>query len=59
MLQLSLDGKRLYVSSSLYSPWDKQVYPKMAEEVKIHNVQFFFKSLLAFKPFLSTSTLSE
>lgn len=32
MLQLSLDGKRLYVSSSLYSPWDKQVYPKMAEE---------------------------
>lgn len=25
MLQLSLDGKRLYVSSSLFSPWDKQV----------------------------------
>lgn len=25
MLQLSLDGKRIYVSSSLYSPWDKQV----------------------------------
>lgn len=25
MLQLSLDGKRLYVTSSLYSPWDKQV----------------------------------
>jgi len=25
MMQLSLDGKRLYVSSSLYSPWDKQV----------------------------------
>lgn len=33
MLQLSLDGKRLYVSSSLYSPWDKQFYPKMAEQV--------------------------
>ena len=32
MLQLSLDGKRLYVSSSLYSPWDKQIYPKMTEE---------------------------
>ncbi|XP_072947344.1 methanethiol oxidase [Epargyreus clarus] len=32
MLQLSLDGKRLYVSSSLYSPWDKQFYPKIAEE---------------------------
>lgn len=28
MLQLSLDGKRLYVSSSLYSAWDKQFYPK-------------------------------
>lgn len=28
MLQLSLDGKRLYVSSSLFSPWDKQFYPE-------------------------------
>lgn len=26
MLQLSLDGKRLYASSSLFSPWDKQVH---------------------------------
>lgn len=25
MMQLSLDGKRLYVTSSLYSPLDKQV----------------------------------
>ncbi|CAB3259729.1 unnamed protein product [Arctia plantaginis] len=32
MLQLSLDGKRLYVSSSLFSPWDKQFYPKMVKE---------------------------
>lgn len=32
MLQLSLDGKRLYVSSSLYSPWDKQFYPQMIKE---------------------------
>ncbi|CAH0584162.1 unnamed protein product [Chrysodeixis includens] len=32
MIQLSLDGKRLYVSSSLFSPWDKQFYPKMAQE---------------------------
>ncbi|KAG7296202.1 hypothetical protein JYU34_021305 [Plutella xylostella] len=31
MLQLSLDGKRLYVSCSLFSPWDKQLYPKMAK----------------------------
>jgi methanethiol oxidase len=31
MLQLSLDGKRLYVSSSLLSSWDKQFYPKMVD----------------------------
>lgn len=29
MLQLSLDGKRLYVTSSLYSSWDNQFYPAM------------------------------
>jgi selenium-binding protein 1 len=32
MLQLSLDGKRLYVSSSLFSPWDKQFYPDMVKQ---------------------------
>ncbi|KAF5304015.1 hypothetical protein FQA39_LY01800 [Lamprigera yunnana] len=31
MLQLSLDGKRLYVSSSLYSAWDRQLYPNEVE----------------------------
>lgn len=31
MLQLSRDGKRLYVTSSLYSVWDNQFYPKMAD----------------------------
>jgi selenium-binding protein 1 len=31
MLQLSLDGKRLYVTSSLYSVWDNQFYPDMKE----------------------------
>jgi len=30
MIQLSLDGKRLYVTNSLYSAWDKQFYPDMA-----------------------------
>ncbi|KAF8069628.1 selenbp1 [Scenedesmus sp. PABB004] len=29
MLQLSLDGKRLYVTNSLLSPWDKQFYPDL------------------------------
>jgi len=31
MLQLSLDGKRLYVTSSLLSKWDNQFYPAMAK----------------------------
>jgi selenium-binding protein 1 len=29
MKQLSLDGKRLYVTNSLVSPWDRQFYPKL------------------------------
>ena len=28
-IQASLDGKRLYVTTSLFSPWDKQFYPEM------------------------------
>jgi selenium-binding protein 1 len=32
MLQLSLDGKRLYVTNSLYSKWDNQFYPQIAKE---------------------------
>ncbi|XP_054639105.1 methanethiol oxidase isoform X5 [Dunckerocampus dactyliophorus] len=32
MLQLSLDGLRLYVTTSLYSGWDKQFYPEMIRE---------------------------
>jgi selenium-binding protein 1 len=29
MLQLSMDGRRMYVTNSLYSPWDNQFYPDM------------------------------
>ncbi|NXM91846.1 SBP1 oxidase, partial [Oenanthe oenanthe] len=29
MLQLSLDGRRLYVTTSLFSAWDRQFYPEM------------------------------
>src|SRR5262249_48876321 len=29
MLQLSYDGRRLYVSNSLYSTWDNQFYPEL------------------------------
>lgn len=31
MLQLSLDGKRLYVSNSLFSTWDNQFYPDLGK----------------------------
>lgn len=33
MLQLSLDGLRLYVTTSLYSGWDQQFYPDMIKSV--------------------------
>ncbi|XP_070353011.1 methanethiol oxidase isoform X1 [Equus asinus] len=32
MIQLSLDGKRIYVTTSLYSDWDKQFYPDLIRE---------------------------
>ena len=32
MLQLSRDGRRLYWTTSLFSSWDNQFYPEMAEE---------------------------
>ncbi|KFM62584.1 Selenium-binding protein 1, partial [Stegodyphus mimosarum] len=32
MLQLSLDGKRLYVTNSLFQAWDTQFYPENIEE---------------------------
>lgn len=32
MLQLSLDGKRLYVTDSLFSTWDNQFYPSIARQ---------------------------
>ncbi|KAK9862641.1 hypothetical protein WJX84_003148, partial [Apatococcus fuscideae] len=31
MLQLSLDGKRLYVTNSLFTAWDQQFYPDMCQ----------------------------
>jgi selenium-binding protein 1 len=31
MLQLSLDGRRLYVTNSLYSSWDNQFYPAIGK----------------------------
>lgn len=32
MIQLSLDGKRLYVTNSLFSVWDNQFYPDIAKQ---------------------------
>jgi len=29
MVQLSMDGRRLYVTNSLYSTWDNQFYPNL------------------------------
>lgn len=31
MLQLSLDGRRLYVTNSLFSTWDNQFYPDLSK----------------------------
>jgi selenium-binding protein 1 len=31
MIQLSLDGKRLYVTTSLFSTWDNQFYPDIRQ----------------------------
>jgi selenium-binding protein 1 len=31
MLQISLDGKRLYVTNSLFGSWDNQFYPQLAK----------------------------
>ncbi|XP_064387810.1 methanethiol oxidase-like [Halichondria panicea] len=31
MIQLSLDGRRLYVTTSLFSAWDKQFYPDLVK----------------------------
>lgn len=32
MIQLSLDGKRLYITNSLFSEWDKQFYPELTKQ---------------------------
>jgi selenium-binding protein 1 len=32
MLNLSLDGKRLYMTNSLYSSWDNQFYPDLGKQ---------------------------
>lgn len=32
MIQLSLDGQRLYVTTSLFSSWDNQFYPDMKDK---------------------------
>lgn len=32
MIQMSLDGNRLYVTNSLFSSWDRQFYPELIEK---------------------------
>uniref|UniRef100_A0A915J8G2 Selenium-binding protein 1 n=1 Tax=Romanomermis culicivorax TaxID=13658 RepID=A0A915J8G2_ROMCU len=31
MVQLSIDGRRLYVTDSLYSGWDQKLYPNLIQ----------------------------
>jgi len=45
MLQLSLDGQRLYVTTSLYSAWDKQFYPDL---VKWDKKKYFLEMLFEY-----------
>ena len=33
MYQLSLDGKRMYVTTSLFSTWDNQFYPDIRTQL--------------------------
>ena len=35
MMQLSLDGKRLYVTTSLFSTWDNQFYPDIRKTAAV------------------------
>ena len=37
MFQLSLDGKRLYVTTSLFSTWDNQFYPDIREKGGVYD----------------------
>lgn len=36
MLQLSLDGSRLYVTTSIFKPWDQQFYPDLLKWARAH-----------------------
>lgn len=43
MLQLSLDGRRLYVTNSLYSVWDAQFYPELIRSENFTKIKHFDK----------------
>ena len=46
MIQLSLDGKRLYVTTSLESTWDQQFYPDMVKYVELHSITTKIQTVL-------------
>lgn len=49
MMQLSLDGRRLYATTSLFSPWDKVIYPDQVKCVFFSSLKFsVFKHFLHF-----------
>ena len=51
MLQLSLDGKRLYATTSIFKPWDQQFYPEHVKYV----LSFRFFQLFLINSNASTS----
>ncbi|KAL3077923.1 hypothetical protein niasHS_013452 [Heterodera schachtii] len=43
MMQLSLDGRRLYVTNSLYSVWDAQFYPELIKQMRRKGIDWHSK----------------
>ena len=54
MIQLSLDGKRLFVTTSLFSAWDKQFYPELTAYV-FFNAIFNFEWFRNFRKYTQCS----
>ncbi|RMC22863.1 hypothetical protein DUI87_00135 [Hirundo rustica rustica] len=61
-LQLSLDGKRLYVTNSFYSAWDRQLYPSVLREGSVMlqiDVDTDKGGLCVNENFLDTAAMAE
>ena len=58
MLQLSLDGRRLYATTSLYSVWDQQFYPDLAKYAAANNASAY-RPLLAYRSIVADSGVTS